>query len=200
MRKRERIDSLPSLLIFLTACALFVIYVSGCTSEPGQKQRQQWIGEWILEPGYVIHHNFEHDGTWNSYRPDDNFEHDDPNDAVLDPIPISDGTYSVAGDRFRITRLDIYGNMWFSGTWERIADKLVLYVDPPPAHPLDSYQYPMLLYIHLPPAHPPYYYRYSQEALIYTKVRDKTFDVEAMLKRRRQRKAAEIELETKQGD
>ena len=190
MRKRERIDSLLSLFIFLLACALAVVYGSGCTSEPEKNQRQQWIGEWILE-GYVIHHNFEHDGTWNSYRPDD---------AVIDPFPISDGTYSVAGDRFRVTRHDSDGSIWFSGTWERIADKLVLYVDPPPAHPSGFYQYTMLLYVDLPPAHRSDFYKYSQEALIYTRVPEKSIDVEAMLKRRQQRKAAEIELETRQDD
>ena len=140
MRKRERIDSLLSLFIFLLTCALLVIYVSGCTPEPEQNQRQQWIGKWTLNDDPVLHHHFKHDGTWHSSL---------PGDAIIDSI--SDGTYSVAGDRFRVTRHDSDGSIWLGGTWERIADKLVLYVDPPPEHTSDFYQY-------------------SQKALIYTKV------------------------------
>ena len=124
MRKRERLDSILSLLIFLIACALLVIYRSSCDAE--HDYRKAWVGTWTLDDAPDYHYHFKRDGTW---------DHSEPGVSI---DPIRSGIYSVSADRFRITSLYAYFNLagdplpeqWSVGAWERVADKLVLYVEP----------------------------------------------------------------------
>lgn len=109
MRRRERIDFLLSLFIYFLAWVLLATSLSGCINPD---HRKGWIGQW-QDGVWSDYWKFKRDGTW------------DKKDSNGDWI--YNGTYSVDKSTFRMT--SIHSNHVFSGKWERMADKLVLYIN-----------------------------------------------------------------------
>ena len=103
MRKRERIDFLLSIFIYFLACVLLATSLSGCINPD---HRKRWVGHW-RDGVWSYSWKFNRDGTWDNKH--------------------SNGTYSVGKSTFRIT--SIHSHHVSSGTWERMADKLILYID-----------------------------------------------------------------------
>lgn len=103
--------NVSSFLICLRALTILVIWLSsGC--EPDY--RKQWVGAWQFGDDSDFLITIRRDGTIT--RDDSEFM----------------GTYSLKKNRCTVTLGSGSSHEYFTGKWERLADKLVIYIDPPP--------------------------------------------------------------------
>lgn len=106
------------------ACCVFALLLAGCQKPNHQKN---WVGVWIADADDSSYWDFNSNGTWQTKLRDGTH-------AVQ-----NNGTYSVTKTTFKVTYGYVNTFKLLTGTWERIGNKLVLYIDPPPVEIQSKY-------------------------------------------------------------